>query len=169
MDAERSSRSFTEPAADAAPLGPPLIGVLLRKQWETVRQRMLARLHERGFGDLDAPHLNVLQYPGPQGMRPTDLAERLRVSKQALSYQLRELEQLGYLERRADANDRRSRRIHLTPRGTSALWAIRGAVHDIERDWAEQLGAERFAQLRTLLLDLDELSGALGLETEIPS
>ena len=28
---------------------------------------MLERLHENGFDDLDAAHLNVFQYPGPQG------------------------------------------------------------------------------------------------------
>jgi hypothetical protein len=35
---------------------------------------MLERLHERGFDDLDGAHLNVFQYPGPQGARPSELA-----------------------------------------------------------------------------------------------
>ena len=82
------------------PFGPPLIGALLRIPWEATQRRMLERLHERGFDDLDAAHLNVFQYPGPQGARPTELAARLRISKQALNYLLGELERLGYLERR---------------------------------------------------------------------
>ena len=49
---------------------------------------MLAALHERGFDDLDAAHLNVFQYPGPEGARPSELAARLRISKQALNYLL---------------------------------------------------------------------------------
>ena len=49
---------------------------------------MLERLHEHGFDDLDPAHLIVLQYPGPQGMRPSDLAVQLRISKQALNYLL---------------------------------------------------------------------------------
>ena len=39
-------------------------------------------------------HLVVLQYPGPQGMRPSDLAAQLGTSKQALNYLLGELERL---------------------------------------------------------------------------
>ena len=119
---------------------------------------MLERLHERGYGDLDAPHLNVLQYPGPQDTRPSELALRLRMSKQALNYLLGELERLGYLERRPDPEDLRSRRIVMTQRGDSALKAIREAVADTEREWARELGPKRFAQLRALLVELNELS-----------
>lgn len=119
---------------------------------------MLERLHERGFDDLDAAHLNVLQYPGPQGMRPSDLAARLRISKQALNYLLRDLERRGYIERRPDPEDMRSRRIVLTRRGQSAVRVIREAVGDTEREWAQEIGPKRFAQLRALLLELNELS-----------
>ena len=63
-----SSSNFTTP-------GPPLIGALLRVPWEAVHRHMLERLHGRGFDDLDAAHLIVFQYPGPQGTRPSELAE----------------------------------------------------------------------------------------------
>jgi DNA-binding MarR family transcriptional regulator len=117
---------------------------------------MLERLHEHGFDDLDAAHLNVFQYPGPQGARPTELASRLRISKQALNYLLGELERLGYLERRPDPDDQRSKRVALTPRGSSAIEVIREAAGEVESAWAQQLGAKRFDQLRTLLLELDQ-------------
>jgi len=117
---------------------------------------MLERLHERGFDDFDAAYLNVFQYPGPQGARPSDLAARLRISKQALNYLLGELERLGYLERRPDPEDLRSKRIALTGRGTSAIGVIREAVGEMEATWAQQLGPKRFAQLRNLLLDLNQ-------------
>jgi DNA-binding MarR family transcriptional regulator len=117
---------------------------------------MLERLHEHGFDDLDAAHLNVFQYPGPQGARPSDLAARLRISKQALNYLLGELERLDYLERRPDPDDLRSKRVALTPRGTAAIRVIRDAVGEIESTWELQLGRERFAQLRHLLLDLNQ-------------
>ena len=138
--------------------GPPLIGALLRIPWEAVRRHMLERLHERGFTDLDAAHLNDFLYPGPQGARPSELAARLRISKQALNYLLGELERLGYLERRPDPDDLRSKRIVLTPRGTSLIPLIREAVNEVETAWAKQLGPKRFAQLRSLLLDLNQLT-----------
>ena len=156
MVAPNSSSVFTSFDSAETPVGPPLIGALLRMPLELVRHRMLERLHEHGFDDLDAPHLNVLQYPGPQGARPSELAARLRISKQALNYLLGQLERLDYLERVRDAHDLRSRRIALTTRGHEAIRVIRDAVAEVEADWAEQLGADRFAQLRALLLELSE-------------
>ena len=139
------------------PLGPPMIGALLRLPWEAVQDHMLERLHEEGFTDIDPSYLIVVQYPGPQGERPSDLAARLRISKQALNHLLGQLEHLGYLERQPDPNDKRSKRIALTPRGTKAATTIRKAVAEMEEAWAEQLGPKRFNQLRTLLRDLAEL------------
>jgi DNA-binding MarR family transcriptional regulator len=138
------------------PFGPPLIGALLRMPWETVQRHMLERLHEHGFDDLDAAHLNVFQYPGPQGARPSELAARLRISKQALNYLLGQLERLDYLERRPDPDDQRSKRVALTPRGTSAVHTLRDAVAEIESGWAQRLGPQRFAQLQSLLLELND-------------
>jgi DNA-binding MarR family transcriptional regulator len=151
-----SSSPFTEPAAPVS--APPLIGALLRMPLDTVRVRMLERLHEHGFTDLDAAHLNVLQYPGPQGSRPSELAARLRMSKQALNYVLGELERFGYLERQPDPDDLRSKRIVLTPRGLSIIPVLRDAVGEVEAEWAKQLGAKRFAELRRLLVELNELT-----------
>jgi DNA-binding MarR family transcriptional regulator len=115
---------------------------------------MLERLHQHGHDDLETPHLTVFQYPGPQGARPSELAARLGVSKQALNYLLGELERLGYLERRPDPQDLRSRRIALTRRGEHAIEVIRDAVAEIEHDWEAKLGAKRFAELQGLLREV---------------
>src|SRR3990170_5853539 len=144
MTVSDPSSRFTNAVSSEQPFGPPLIGALLRVPWEAVQRHMLERLHERGFDDLDAAHLNVFQYPGPQGTRPTELATRLRISKQALNYLLGELERLDYLERRQDPDDLRSKRVVLTRRGTSAIGVIREAVGELEAAWAWQLGPERF-------------------------
>ena len=117
---------------------------------------MLERLHERGFADFDAAYLNVFQYPGPHGARPSEVAARRGISKQAANYLLGELERLGYLERRPDPDDLRSKRIALTPRGLSAVRVIRDAVSEMEAAWARQLGRKRFAELRGLLLELNQ-------------
>jgi DNA-binding MarR family transcriptional regulator len=152
------SSRFTKESPDEQPPGPPLIGALLRVPWEAVQRRMLERLHERGFGDFDAAYLTVFQYPGPHGARPSDLAARLRISKQALNYLLRELERLDYLERRPDPDDLRAKRITLTSRGKAAVTVIREAVAETETEWARQLGLKRFTQLRALLRELNDLT-----------
>ena len=156
MTPPNSSSAFTN-RPGTSPYGPPLIGALLRMSVETVRERMLERLHERGFDDLAPAHLIVMQYPGPQGLRPSDLAAQLRMSKQALNYLLGELERLGYVERLPDPDDLRSRRISVTKRGDAIAAVIREAVGEIEAEWTEQLGAGRFEELRSLLVELNGL------------
>jgi DNA-binding MarR family transcriptional regulator len=135
--------------------GPPLIGALLRMPWESVLERLLAGLRERGFTDLGASHLSVLQWPGPDDLRPSELAAQSRMSKQALNYLLGQLERLGYLERRDDPRDQRFKRIALTRRGKRAALAMRDIVGEVEIEWEQQLGPARFAELRLLLTDLN--------------
>jgi len=127
-----------------------------------VMRRMLAALREHGFADLNGPHLTVLLWPGPDGMRPTDLASRMRVTKQALNYLLRDLERLGYLELQPDPADRRARLIHLTDRGRSLVPVLRGAVAAAEGEWANALGPERFSTLLELLVELNTVVAAEG-------
>ncbi len=122
--------------------------------WEAVQERMLERLHAEGFADFDASYLVVFQYPGPQGERPSELAARLRISKQALNHLLGQLEQRGYLERHTDPDDGRSKRIRLTSRGRKVVVVIREAVAEVEDAWERQLGPRRLEQLRRLLRDL---------------
>ena len=140
----------------------PLIGALLRVPWEAVRERMLTGLHARGFTDLTAAHLNVLQYPGPHGVRPSELAARTRMTKQALNYLLGQMEQRGYLRRRDEAGDQRSKRIHLTTRGHRAVSAIREIVTEVEAEWEGELGPGRFSELRRLLARLNAIVAAPG-------
>jgi DNA-binding MarR family transcriptional regulator len=155
MTSSDSSSHFTNSAARGQPFGPPLIGALLRVPLESVHRHMLERLHERGFDDFDAAYLNIFQYPGPQGTRPSDLAAHLGMTKQAVNYLLGELERLDYLERRPDPRDLRSKRVALTRRGESAVRVIREAVGEVETAWAERLGPKRFEQFRNLLLELN--------------
>ena len=148
------SSGFTQ--SDGGPLPPPpLIGALLRVPWEVVRERMLVGLHERGFTDLGAAHVDVWRYPGPDNQRPSDLAAQTRMTKQALNYLLGQLEQLGYLTRETDRSDQRSKRIRLTPKGHAATTAIYEIVQEVETEWEQQLGPRKFAQLRRLLTELN--------------
>jgi DNA-binding MarR family transcriptional regulator len=161
MAASMKSSDFTKHAGEA-PVGPPMIGALMRLPWESVLRRMLRALHENGFDDLNAPHLSAMLWPGPDGMRPSELATRMRVTKQALNYLLRDLERMGYIELVPDPRDRRARLIRLTERGRSAVPVVRGAVAEAQREWAARLGEERFAELIELLVELNEVVAAEG-------
>lgn len=123
--------------------------------WEEIRQRMVERLLERGFDGIDVPHLSLLLFPGPDGMKPTEVAARMNVSKQSVNHLLGQLERFGYLERRGDPHDLRSKRIHLTARGRSVALTMREAVTEVEREWARRLGPKRLELLRDILMELN--------------
>jgi DNA-binding MarR family transcriptional regulator len=118
---------------------------------------MLVGLHERGFTDLGAAHVDVWRYPGPENQRPSQLATQTRMTKQALNYLLGQLEQLGYLTRETDRDDQRFKRVRLTPRGRAASRAIYEIVQEVETEWERQLGPREFGQLRSLLTQLNTI------------
>lgn len=145
--------------------GPPLLGALLRMPVDEVRRRMLAGLHAQGFADLIPAHLIVLRWPGPDGLRPVEIAERSGMSKQALNYLLGQLEEGGYLERVDDPEDRRSKRVRVTKRGYAAGKAMRAEVTKIEAEFARTYGREELEELRTVLTHLNVVLGTLPPET----
>jgi DNA-binding MarR family transcriptional regulator len=146
----------------------------MRMPVEAIRNRMLNAMRAAGFTDLVPAHSAVLRYPGPHGRRPSDVAAEAGMSKQAMNYLLRELEDLGYLVRRVDPEDKRSRRIELTDRGMAARDKLRTTVSAIENDMARELGPEEFAQLKTLLMALNnttllrEFREATGQQSTLP-
>lgn len=129
----------------------PLIGALLRVPAQAVHRRIIAGLHRAGFRDLRLPHMGVLQYPGPDGSRPSELAERAATSKQAMNQLLQSLERLGYLTRRDSREDRRARLVHFTARGRAAWTKIHEILAEIEAEWKATLGEKDFDRLKTLL------------------
>lgn len=135
-------------------IGPPLLGALLRMPLDVIQRRIIERLSEHGFADLVPAHLAVLRYPGPHGQRPVELAARANMSKQAMNYLLGQLETLGYLERRVDPGDLRSKRVYMTDRGDATREIIRAAVREVEAEWARDLGAKDLEHLRGLLIRL---------------
>ena len=129
-----------------------LIGALLRVPAQAIHRRIISELNAAGFDELRVPHMAVLQYPGPDGVRPGVLAERAGMSKQAMNQLLRSLEDVGYIERSSGGHDRRMRAVRLTKRGQAAYTRISDILRDIEREWADELGAKAFADLKALLV-----------------
>ena len=131
-----------------------LIGALLRLPAQAIHRRIIAGLNRAGFPDLRLPHIAVLQYPGPDGYRPSELAERTGMSKQAMNQLLQSLERFGYI-RRSDADEGgRARIVHFTERG-HAVWAkMIEILAEIETEWRARLGAKRFNELKDLLCEV---------------
>ncbi|ORV81502.1 MarR family transcriptional regulator [Mycobacterium interjectum] len=85
------------------------------------------------------------------GLHASDLADRLKVSRQAVAQGIASLERHGYVTRVTDPGDARARIIELTPRGRQALRVMRSNAVALERRWAEVLGPQRLGELRESL------------------
>lgn len=138
------------PRTTAPPI-PMLIGALLRVPAQAIHRRIIQELNAAGFTELRVPHMAVLQYPGPDGVRPGVLAERAGISKQAMNQLLRSLEGHGYIARSDAPEEGRARIIHLSPRGHAAYARMSDILRAIEREWSAELGPTSFAQLKEIL------------------
>ena len=88
------------------------------------------------------------------GLRASELAVRLGVSRQAVAQVVTTLEHGGYVQRIADPGDARARLVCLTAHGRAALRVLRATAVSVEEDWATRLGADRLAEFRNTLLTL---------------
>ena len=104
-----------------------------------------------GYEDLGRAHVGLFRYPTTDGLRPTELAERIHVTKQSVNDVLRDMEDLGYLVRVPDATDGRARVIRLTERGRQLEDVIHEGAHSAESAIARSLGPRRFTQFRASL------------------
>ena len=141
----------SSPFSGAVATNEMLIGALLRVPAQAIHRRIIGELNAAGFVDLRVPHMAVLQYPGPDGTRPGLLAERAGISKQAMNQLLRSLEGFGYIVRSDSKEDARSSVVRFTRRGRAAYSKMADVLKDIEREWTAELGAKRFAELKSLL------------------
>ena len=135
-----------------------LVATLVRRLQLAIRARVQADLVVAGHTELTTAHLDAFEPPGPDGLRPTELAVRTNTTKQAMNHQLNALERLGYLERVPSITDRRATVIRLTDRGRDVARITQHRAEALEREWAGSIGAARMAELRQLLADVTFVS-----------
>ena len=100
-------------------------------------------LHEAGTG-LRSSQLRLLSLTPVEGMRVTDLAERVGMTKQALGEFANVLEERGLLESVRDPADGRVRILRPTRRGRTAVAAGERAIATIEAEWRDRLGPRKW-------------------------
>jgi DNA-binding MarR family transcriptional regulator len=134
------------------------VGALLRAAWKGVRDHIDEAVKAAGYVDLNRAHVSLFRHPTLDGMRPTDLADEVQLSKQAVNDLLGDLEHQGYIRREVDSADRRSRLIRLTPRGIKLEDTVRLAARGAERQLERELGRERFRSFREALVEAARIS-----------
>jgi DNA-binding MarR family transcriptional regulator len=132
----------------------PLIGLLLRLLYQHYSQDVDAALREAGFGDIRPAHANVFPFVPPDGVTVSGLAELANVRKQSMAEAVEQLERMGYVERRPNPQDRRSRLVFLTERGEAVRPVTHASAARVEEHWAALTSPEELEELRGRMLRL---------------
>jgi DNA-binding MarR family transcriptional regulator len=132
----------------------PMIGLLLRLVYQHYAQNIDAALRDAGFDDIRPAAANVFPFVPPEGITVSRLAELARVRKQSMAQAVDQLERTGYVERRPNPRDHRSRLVFLTERGTSVPPVTHAAAERVEERWAQLTSPAEFEALRASLLRL---------------
>jgi DNA-binding MarR family transcriptional regulator len=144
----------------------PYVGAMLRVVWQWVRDQMYAGVVAAGYDDLTTAHVGLWRYPGLDGVRPSQLADRAGITKQSVNDLLGHLEGRGYLRRVPDSADGRARVIRLTSKGRQLEETIYAEAGAAQLRIAEILGPRRFAQLYG---SLELLTEQLAASPAVPS
>lgn len=136
-----------EPAGPPGP--PPVLGVLnevLRRYGQAMVDAMAARGVEHSVAES-----RLMGTVPEDGIRLTDLADRLGVAKQSCAQMVDDLVARGFLEKRPDPSDGRAKLIAFGPEGVASLEIAWSALREVEDQMAEAVGREGVEQLRRLL------------------
>lgn len=120
-------------------------------------ERAVARVAAaRDAPTLRRAHTSLLPHVALEGTRITDIAERMGISKQAVSQLVDDLEQQGVLARVADPDDARAKRVVFTERGRRGLFEGLSVLQKLEQELAEQVGEQTMRRLRAALLAIHD-------------
>lgn len=133
---------------------PPSVGAQLRMAWRELIEEVFDGLAAAGYEDLRPVHQPILRDLLTAGQRPTELATRLGLSKQAVNDMLRELEDKGYIGLEADPEDGRAKRTVVTERGRHLANTATELSRTVGCRWEAQVGQERYAIFEEVLSEI---------------
>lgn len=140
--------------SNADPPPPLTVGSMLRSAWTELIEDVFERLGTAGFDDLRPVHRPILRDMLMSNLRPSELAARLGLSKQAVNDLVRELETKGYITLEPDRADGRAKRIVATERGRRVSEMAQASSDAVGRRWAERVGEERYAVFQEVLREI---------------
>jgi DNA-binding MarR family transcriptional regulator len=137
------------------------IGQLLAQLARLAQAELFARLAAAGLSPAGVAPMHVTASIEADGSRLSELAAGARMTLPAMSELVDDLERLGMVERRPDPSDGRAKLIVLTEAGWEAKRTALRVIGEIEAEFAQRVGPNRFeAAARTLDHLLRSLDGA---------
>lgn len=132
----------------------PNVVLLLREAYLRLNDIVIVRLAEQGHDAVRPAHAAVFQFLDDTGTTVSVLAQRARMTKQAMAQLVHHLEEHGYVERVDDPADRRAKLVIPTDQGREVFAIAQGLVPEIEDLVSSIIGSDHLAAMRA---DLDAI------------
>jgi DNA-binding MarR family transcriptional regulator len=134
------------------------LGRLIRDAQRAIEVDLISQLRHAGYPELRPGHMLVFRHLDRDGMRATDLARDARVTRQAMSQVVAELEGLGILEQVPDPSDGRAKVIRYTARGERGYAVAESVFAAMERRHADAVGDRALSATRRVLAAIAQTS-----------
>ena len=125
----------------------------LKKQFD---RWAVDRLAQKGYKGFKMTYMPVIMNIDMNGTNNNDLAVRAKVTKQAMSKVIKELQELGYISSKTDPNDKRSTIFKLTTKGNSFIMCARETVGELMEEYRKLMGKKNFDGLLWQLVSIIE-------------
>ena len=133
------------------------LALLLLGSYRGLVDTVVRELAARGYDDVRPSHDFAMRAIAAGADTASELGRRLAVTKQAAAKTIAVLIERGYIERGADPQDARRKRIQVTPLGWEVMHTGEAIFDELRERWERDLGAEQLAtleeQLRSMAAD----------------
>lgn len=127
------------------------INYILKRLMDRYVSNNLDQIAQEGFSVTFMPYFMAI---GEHGISNHDLVHKIKVTKQGVSKNVKELEALGLVYSEKDEADARSLMIHLTESGKALHRKIKVGAMDIKADYIKVLGSKNYESMIDSLLKL---------------
>jgi len=131
-----------------------VLGHVLTRAARLFSAEAVGAIQDGGFPEVRESWIGILRHMDPDGVRTSDLARRMGITKQGAGQLVTDLEGFGYLERIPDPTDGRAKLVRMTERGWAAWLAGLEAMAELERSLLADIPAEQCDELRGSLTAL---------------
>lgn len=129
----------------------PPIGRLLLDAFKWFDESLLVSLKEQGWPEISHSQSVVMAYLDSDGIRISELARRLGISRQAAQKSVSELEIAKLVKTEIDPTNLSAKTVVLTTQGKAIVTAALATFSEIEQQLSERVGVPDVAKMRITL------------------
>jgi DNA-binding MarR family transcriptional regulator len=130
------------------------LALLLLGAYRRMVDDVVAGLSAQGYPDVRPVHDFAMRAIAAGADSASELGRRMSVSKQAAAKTIAVLVERGYVDREADPEDARRKRLEVTPLGFEVMRVGEALFEELRESFAREIGASDVAALEAALRTL---------------